>query len=167
MKSIHFINCKSNKPASENISFENSKDRSKEESIKITTSVGAWSGSGSISAGSGSVTLSPAEAPKLEEQKSYAFSRQFLQKRKKFKSGEESSLEKMISMMGMQIQQDLQCAEMKWKTRENYVARNLPCNNKFFSRTSRWWTCLWWRWWVKTICPVMEKSATTISTCER
>ncbi len=45
-------------------------------------------------------------APKVEEQKSYAFSSQFLQMCKTVKSGEETFLGKMISMMGVQMQQD-------------------------------------------------------------
>ncbi len=72
-----FFDIASNQPASEDNSFESSNNSSKEESnenndqhyhskIRIRTVV----------ARSGSVYSSPATAPKAEEQKSYAFSRQ-------------------------------------------------------------------------------------------
>ncbi len=58
-----------------------------------------------IVAGSGSINTSSTKDPIKEPPKSYAFSWQFLYRCKKSKSETGSSLDKMINMIGIQMQQ--------------------------------------------------------------
>ncbi len=114
-KDNSFFDFSSNQPAWVNHIFESSKNSSKQGlrasnnnpiNDPIATTTVAVSGSGSVLAGSRSFFSSSMIDPHAEKQKSYAFSRQFLEWHKKVKSGEESFVDKMISMMGMQMQQD-------------------------------------------------------------
>ncbi len=116
----------------ENNIFENSDNPSKQHSrasnndpIPIATTIVAGSGSESVIAGSGSVYSSPATDTQAEKQKSYAFSRQFSQRGKKVKSGGESSLDKMISMIGMPMQQDFEKCQDKMKNERELCRQEL------------------------------------------
>ena len=105
-KDNSFFEFTSKQSAPENKVFENNTMASNNDPIPIVTTIEAASGSGSVAAGSGSAYSSPAADPQLVKQKTYAFSRQFSHRRKKVKLGDETVLDKMISMMGMQMQQD-------------------------------------------------------------
>ncbi len=105
-KDNSFFEFTSKQSAPENKVFGNNLKASNNDPIPIVTTIIAGSGSGSVVAGSGSAYSSPATDPQLVKQKTYAFSRQFSHRRKKVKLGDESVLDKMISMMGMQMQQD-------------------------------------------------------------
>ncbi len=93
--------------------------------IPITTTIVAGSGSGSVTAGSGSAYSSPATDPQLVKQKTYAFSMQFSQRRKKVILGDESALDKMISKMGMQMEQDFEMRKDKMKNERELRGQEL------------------------------------------